>query len=112
MRHNPANDPADCVACKRHAIGLGIGNPGGSPRWICEDCVPLARELRAVTKFDQYELIARRDAGDKAGEFLDAIGKSDLADMTEGEWLEFLGKVINEFGLSIRRQVSEMSAPF
>lgn len=112
MKHNPINDPAACVVCRRHAIGLGIGNPGGSPRWVCEDCVPHARELRTVRKFDQYELIARRDAGDKAGEFLDGLGKSDLAELTEGEWLEFLGKVIDEFGTSIRRQVADMSAPF
>lgn len=106
------NDPADCVACKRHAIGLGIGNPGGSPRWVCAECVPIIRELRAVTKFDPYELIARADAGEKAGEMLDAIGKSDLADMTKEEWLTFLGTVIDEFGKSIRRQVAEQSAPF
>lgn len=112
MRHNPANDPAACVACRRHATGLGIGNPGGSPRWVCVDCISAAWELRAVRSFDHFELTARRDAGEKAGEFLDMLNKSDLADLTEGEWLEFLTKIIDGFGNSIRRQVTEDAAPF
>jgi hypothetical protein len=110
------NDPADCIVCKRHAIGLGVGNPGGSPRWICADCVPLAREIRNVKYFDPYENIAIVDAGEKAGEYLDGLaggaGKSDLADLTTEEWIKFLRFVVVAFGDSMRTQIAENRAPF
>lgn len=116
-RADPYRDPADCWICKRRAIGVGIGPPDNdkwakNPRWICEDCVTVARETRNMRNMDPYELIARRDASDKAGEYLDGLGKSDLADMTEEEWLKLWDIGIKEFGASIRRQVQEGSAPF
>ncbi|MGX1786885.1 DUF6511 domain-containing protein [Bosea sp. NPDC055332] len=106
------NDPADCFVCKRRAVGVGAGNPGGNPRWVCADCIPYLAEIRTVRKFDPYELTARADAGEKAGEYLDQIGKTDLADLTEEQWLTFLKTVIGEFGDSLRRQVAELRAPF
>lgn len=106
------NDPADCFVCKRRAVGVGAGNPGGNPRWICEDCIPHISEIRLVRNFDPYENRARADAGEKAGELLDAWGKTDLADLTTEQWLTFLKTVISEFGESLRRQVAEMRAPF
>lgn len=106
------NDPADCHFCKRYAIGLGAGSPGGSPRWVCIDCVPHIREIRAVRNFEPYELIALEEAGSKAGELLDGIGKTDLADLTEQQWRDFLKTVIHGFGASLREQVATGSAPF
>lgn len=111
------NDPADCWACKRMSDGLGLGPPdhdkwNKNPRWVCMDCVAIGKELRTVRNFDPYEKTARREAGDKAGEFLDSIGKSDLAEMSEEEWLTFLTTVIHGFGESLRAQVAELRAPF
>lgn len=65
-----------------------------------------------MRNFDPYELIARRDAGSAAGAYLDEIGKSDLADLTEEQWLKFLAKVISGFGDSLRTQIAELRAPF
>lgn len=69
-----------------------------------------------MRNLDPYELIARRDASEKAGAYLDELdagrGKSDLADLTEEEWLKFWDVGLKEFGASIRRQVSEGSAPW
>lgn len=111
------NDPADCWVCRRMSDGLGLGPPdhdkwNKNPRWVCADCVAIGKELRMVRNLNPYEMTARRDAGDKAGEYLDGIGKTDLADMTEEEWLTFLKTVIGEFGESLRRQVAELRAPF
>lgn len=116
------NDPADCWACKRMSGGLGLGPPGNNnfskapwatnPRWVCADCVDIAKELRTVRKLDPYELSARRDAVDKIGSFLEEIGKTDLGDFTEEQALELVTIAINEFGESLRRQVAEHRAPF
>lgn len=106
------NDPADCWVCRRRAVGVGAGNPGGNPRWICSDCIPHLSEIRTVRKFDPYELVARTDAGEKAGAVLDEIGKTDLAELTVEQWQRFLTTVIHEFGESLRRQVADLRAPF
>lgn len=111
------NDPADCWACRRMSDGLGLGPPdhdkwNKNPRWVCADCVAIGKELRTVRNFDPYETRARADAGEKAGEFLDCIGKSDLADLSAEEWQKFLTTVIHEFGESLRSQVAELRAPF
>jgi hypothetical protein len=120
-RTPPYRDPADCWICRRRAIGVGIGPPDDdkwakNPRWICIECTEIAREARNMRNMDPYELIARRDASDKAGAFLDTLaegeGKSDLADLSEEEWLKFWDVGLKEFGASIRRQVQEGSAPF
>ncbi len=105
------NDPAECFLCRRHATGIGAGD-GRRPRWVCDDCIPQIKEIRQVRNFDPYEKRARADAGDKAGAFLEGIGKTDLADLSEEEWQQFLTTVIHEFGESLRRQVAELRAPF
>lgn len=111
------NDPADCWVCKRMSDGLGLGPPdhdrwNKNPRWVCADCIPHGKEIRIVRNFDPYETRARADAGEKAGEFLDSIGKSDLGELTAEEWQRFLTTVIHEFGESLRTQVAELRAPF
>jgi hypothetical protein len=65
-----------------------------------------------VRNFDPYEMVARTDAGEKAGAVLDEIGKTDLAELTAEQWQRFLTTVIHEFGESLRRQVAELRAPF
>lgn len=112
MARAHVNDPADCFVCKRRAVGIGAGNPGGNPRWICSDCIPHLSEIRTVRNFDPYELTARRDAVDKVGSYLEQAGKTDLGDFTEEEALGLVTTVIHEFGESLRRQVAELRAPF
>lgn len=113
----PYADPADCFICRRRAEALGLGPPNHdrwakNPRWVCEDCIPQGREARIVRNFDPYELRARTDAGEKAGAYLDALGKTDLATLTAEEWQKFLTTVIHEFGQSLRTQIAELRAPF
>ncbi len=37
-----------------------------------------------------YELTAMRRAGDRAGEFIDAIGRTDMAVWSPAEWAAFI----------------------
>lgn len=113
----PFRDPGACHVCRRMSDGLGLGPPEGdkwnkNPRWVCADCVAVGKELRIVRKFDPYELRARADAGEKAGEMLDTVGKTDLAELSAEEWQRFLTTIIHEFGESLRRQVADLRAPF
>lgn len=45
------------------------------------------------------------------GEWLDALGKTDLAQMTEGEWLSFLAHVYASVCAEVRK-VWENEVPF
>ena len=44
-------------------------------------------------KLTRIERLAVHEGGDKGGEYLDEIGKTDLAVLTEDEWREFLERI-------------------
>jgi hypothetical protein len=106
--------PAECLVCKRHAIGIGLGNDRtlSRPQWLCAECAIMCDQIRNVKRLDMYELSALDAAGAQAGSYLDTIGKSDLATLNELEWREFLKRVVLSFGNSIRKQIREHKAPF
>ncbi len=57
------------------------------------------------TEIEIEGMYAGADAG---GAYLDSIGKSDLAEFTEDEWMSFIEKVIVGF----QDKVSELAKPF
>lgn len=61
---------------------------------------------------DAYETAARDEAGEMAGAYLDSLGKTDLASLTEEEWRTFLHQVIVGFEASLRRRFLARAAPF
>lgn len=46
---------------------------------------------------DQYEADALGAAGERGGEYLDSIGKTDLATMTLDEWQVFIQVVVGGY---------------
>lgn len=76
------NTPAVCNCCGRHAIGIGIGD-AKEPRYLCGECVLLIEQIKQVRRMDPYELEALSGGVDAVGEYLEKIGKTDLADMDE-----------------------------
>lgn len=99
-------EPYECL-CKRTATGMAIG-PAHTPKFLCEDCLPLATELSAVRRFDAYERAALKDAVTRFGERLN--GRS-LDSLEEEDAEEILASSIREFGNSIRRQLKAGRAP-
>lgn len=61
---------------------------------------------------DAYEMNAAADAGDGAGEYLDSIGKTDLAVLSQIEWAEFLKRIIVGFEKAMRGRMLTGTAPF
>lgn len=51
-------------------------------------------------------------AGDKAGAYLDSIGKTDVAQLTAQEWEDFLATAFNTFGDEMRTRIGAENAPF
>ena len=111
-------EPVLCGVCRRRATtGLGWAGRQGKPvMWLCDspECGQSARSVYEMPQstLDAYEQTARNEAGDLAGAYLDGIGKTDLASLTETEWRAFLDQVVVGFEASLRRQLLANAAPF
>lgn len=62
--------------------------------------------------YDFSENKAIEAAGHAAGEYLDKIGKTDLATLEKYEWLEFGRVWIDAFGADLAKRISSHEAPF
>ena len=87
-----------CSVCGRPGAGHGYAPSDRHPiAWLCDDpdCIPLARDTYRMPtqKLTRIERLAVHEGGDKGGEYLDEIGKTDLAVLTEDEWREFLERI-------------------
>lgn len=112
----PSSFAGSCAICRRRSYGLGYA-PRRTPMiWACRDplCASLLNKVSEMpqAQFDEIEIAAMRAAGNVAGEFLDRLGKTDLASLSRDEWEEFLGLVIIGFGEDIKRQLGSDEAPF
>jgi hypothetical protein len=106
--------PEPCFICKRRDSGCGLVK-GRQFRWYCDDCgTELAKKANAMPQraFDFAEQRAMQEAGEKGGEYLDTIGKTDLAALDENEWNVFLITVIRSFGEAMRTSLEKHEAPF
>ena len=112
----PSTSGGPCWLCRRRDEGIGFPGSGRTPRivWTCVEHIPLYRKATTVPRaeYDRYEQIALQEAGAVAGEYLDSIGKTDLATLDEAEWIIFLRKVIDTFGDDLAKRVAELEVPF
>lgn len=103
-----------CWLCRRRDNGTGLldGDQKWSYRavWTCErhgkELYEMAKKL-SLPEFDRIEQEATLAAGGKAGEYLDSIGVTDLALLSEVQWVTFLKTIIVEFGDRIEKHLEE-----
>lgn len=109
-------EPIICCVCRRASYGLGHAARGRKPIWICDNvaCIKAGAKVYRMTEkeFTGHELFARRKAGDAGGQYLDGIGKTDLATLSDEEFLAFITAVIEGFGTSMRQRILGDEAPF
>ena len=60
---------------------------------------------------DEHEIAAIAAASPTAGEYLESIGKTDLAVLTEAEWLTLLEVVITAYQDGLARQLDQGGYP-
>lgn len=120
MRQSPRKrlataTPAFCAVCRRRAGPLGYSRRGEDPLWVChdDDCRNNLHKVREMPQpeFDALESEAIGEAGALAGAYLDSIGKSDLAKLSEAEWREFLERVVDGFGSHLRHRLVAPHVP-
>lgn len=104
-------DPTTCFCCGRQAAPIGIGGQH-EPKYLCHQCLDIVESIVRVKRFTPYEYNAIAEAGEKAGEYLDSINKTDLAELEQEEWRVFCRIMIEEFGNALRKQIVNGEAPF
>ena len=111
MKHS--NNEESCFVCRRRADGIGIGNEK-RVGWMCSECASVGKVVYHMPdrEFDIYEQRAIERAGEKAGDYLDTLGKTDLGNLTKTEWRLFLNTVVRAFGDAIRSEINSGKAPF
>jgi len=93
-------DGCACGVCARRATGIGVNAPCQTRHimWLCDDpeCIRIARNTINMKQdqFTRLESLAASRGGEEGGAFLDSIGKTDLAQLTQAEWFEFCRRIV------------------
>jgi hypothetical protein len=96
---------------------LGFAPYNRSPiAWLCDDdrCHHAARSVYTMPDqiLDALEQGAVFEAGADAAGYLEEVGTTDLAKLSEVEWREFLRRLVTGFEQILRRKILENSPPF
>ncbi len=59
---------------------------------------------------NEHELVAMRRAGDAAGEFIDALGRTDMAKWSPAEWTSFVETICGGYVDSLIEQQIAVNA--
>jgi hypothetical protein len=112
-----------CAVCGRGSRGYGFRDPvpaPGKPNTLYRACSLLCLDViyhrwkmgEPMFNLTHYEERAIDAASDAAGEYLERIGKTDLASLTPNEWLGFLKTVFVTSTATIQRLTDEDAVPF
>jgi Family of unknown function (DUF6511) len=109
--------PTVCAVCRRRAMWIGFAPYRRSPiAWLCDDdgCHRAARKAYTMPDvlLDAHELGAAFEAGATAAEYLEEVGTTDLAELSEAQWREFLRRLVVGFEQVLRRKILDNEAPF
>jgi hypothetical protein len=99
-----------CAACHlRTARGFGWFDPRtlvSQPLPACSmRCMNALCRRWGVVDPDEHETAAIAAASPMAGEYLESIGKTDLAALTESEWLTLLEVIVTAYQEALARQL-------
>lgn len=116
MSGTPTTTGGPCFACLRRDDGIGYlsRRKRGQIIWSCRDHIHFAWKADVMSKGtrDVYEQRALKVGGEAAGAYLDSIGKTDLADLDEVQWMSFLRKMFDAYSHELSKQIEADEAPF
>jgi hypothetical protein len=115
-------NPHVCAVCLRQGRGFIFIDPTKA-NWVVRtpihacsishlDLVVHHKGTGEMLDPTAYETQALAIAGEKAGEYLESIGKTDLATLTGEEWTLFLTTIFDVSTSEIGRMVEENALPF
>jgi hypothetical protein len=112
---------AMCAVCRRSYRGLGWFNPKipGSPvlRACSPECVNIIERRQGMIDPTQHELEAMIEASQAAGEFIESIGITDLAEWSGDDWTRLIEAVVTTYTDKLRelatpRRPEDFEPPF
>jgi hypothetical protein len=91
-----------CTVCRREARGFGfepkLGRVSGRPAVTCSmRCLDTAFRGKGMIDPTPNEQAAMEAGGQLGGEYLDSIGKTDLAALSASEWATFVEAVVTGY---------------
>jgi hypothetical protein len=112
-------DPYLCCVCRRPASGVGYAPKYSRSveqiAWTCLDpeCLEIAAMTYSMsqTEFGRLDELATQAGGAEAGQYLDQIGKTDLATLDEREWQTFLRRLVSGYRVALKTKLRDES-PF
>jgi hypothetical protein len=105
-----------CRACDRIAWHWGWFDRARSQRvhmtapTCSPSCSHIWGNIRAMTDPNAIELAAMAHASDRAGEYIEALGKTDMARWSHQEWAAFIEAVCGGYVESLCHQQAEAMA--
>ena len=96
-----------CAVCRREARYWGWFDPtlplasprlGRSLRKLCSRrCMDICHRRRGMVDPTEHEVAAMRAASPLAGEYIDSLGKTDLAEFSEHEWMTLIEVIVTAY---------------
>lgn len=106
-----------CAVCGRESVdAIGVGAGHRVPMvWTCSQRCRIAvlSTYQHLVEDDlgHFERIAREYGGTKGGHYLEQIGKTDLAELTQDQWRTYLHAVFDAYADAMVRQYKRVHAP-
>lgn len=86
-----------CHICRRETKGFGFKRGPGVYTWYC------SMECQKMVDPTENEKTAILEGGRNGGEYLESIGKTDLALLTAEEWSQFCACIVGGYCESLRK---------
>lgn len=85
--------------CRREAKGFYFQRHKEQPRrWCCSmACLDTAHRLNGMIDPTQHEIAAIEAASEPAGQYIESLGRTDMATWSRDEWLQFLECVVTGY---------------
>lgn len=95
-----------CPVCNREGGAVTVQHRGGPITTLCSpECTRIF--IMRPADFSQNEREAVLEGGGAGGEYLDKIGKTDLATLTEAEWTTFCVAVVKGYTDALRKAADD-----
>ena len=102
-----------CCVCHATSCGLGVNKDKWTVRFYCDTCGPKLAQKWVNMKgsvLNEVETAAIDRASAEAGQFLDAVGVTDLAALTEEQYKRFWRTGLSAY-IRHLRELTQMYLP-
>lgn len=107
----PLNLVGTCFICKRRHDNIGFQLSRSHPiKWFCRADSSYIQEATKLSRkqFDIYETDSLQEGGNAAGQYLDSIGQTDLAELNPMQFKLFFTKFLGAYEDAMRSAMERL----